>query len=128
MPRRSTGRRHPNRFSPRRFASQLWDATLALTVQGILKTLLVGLTLTTAYTFVVLMTIYWPSTCRRSSATWTLSTTMAALVLWLVAPDSWRVLPHPIYLAWIVSVVTFGLVAVFDKRRIEAPEGIETRP
>ena len=53
---------------------------------------------------------------------------MAALVLWLVAPDSWRVLPHPIYLAWIVSVVTFALVAVFDKRRIEAPEGIENRP
>jgi hypothetical protein len=38
------------------------------------------------------------------------------------------VLPHPIYLAWIVSVVTFALVAVFDKRRIEAPEGIENRP
>jgi SSS family solute:Na+ symporter len=91
---------------------------LALTVQGILKTLLVGLTLTTAYTFVALMTIYWPSSCRRSSATWTLATTMAALVLWLVAPESWRVLPHPIYLAWIVSVVTFALVAVFDRRRI----------
>ena len=50
-----------------------------------------------------------------------LPTTMAALVLWLVAPDSWRVLPHSIYLAWIVSVVTFALVAVFDRRRIAVP-------
>jgi len=92
---------------------------LALTVQGILKALLVGLTLTTAYTLVVLMTMYCPQLCRRSSATWTLSTTMLALALWLIAPTEWRVLPHPIYLAWLVSLVTFFLVAVFDRRRIE---------
>jgi SSS family solute:Na+ symporter len=92
---------------------------LALAVEGILKALLVGLTLTTAYTLVVLMTMYCPRLCRRSSATWTLSTTMLALAAWLVAPAEWRVLPHPIYLAWIVSIVTFLLVAVFDRRRIE---------
>jgi len=89
---------------------------LALTIQGILKALLVGLTLTTAYTLIVLMTIYCPRLCRRSSATWTMATTMLALALWLVAPTSWRVLPHPIYLAWLVSVVTFLLVAVIDRR------------
>jgi SSS family solute:Na+ symporter len=93
---------------------------LALAVEGILKALLVGLTLTTAYTLVVLMTMCCPKLCRRSSASWTLSTTMAALALWLIAPGDWRVLPHPIYLAWIVSIVTFLLVAVFDKRRIQA--------
>jgi hypothetical protein len=43
---------------------------------------------------------------------------MLALVLWLVAPPSWRVFPHPIYLAWLVSLGTFFLVAVFDHRRI----------
>ncbi len=94
---------------------------LALSIQGILRALLIGLTLTTAYTLVVLMTMYLPGLCRRSSATWTLATTMAALGGWLVAPESWRVLPHPIYLAWIVSVVTFLLVMVFDNRRIMAP-------
>ena len=92
---------------------------LALTIQGILQALLVGLTLTTAYTLVVLMTIYCPRLCRRSSATWTLSTTMLALALWLVAPASWRVLPHPIYLAWLVSIVTFLLVALIDRRPIK---------
>ena len=93
---------------------------LALTIQGILQALLVGLTLTTAYTLVVLMTIYCPRLCRRSSATWTLATTMLALALWLVAPASWRVLPHPIYLAWLVSIVTFLLVAAIDRRPIKA--------
>ena len=91
---------------------------LALTVTGILKMLLIGLTLTTAYTLVVLMTLFWPAVCRRSSATWTLLATMASLVFWLVAPAGWRFLPHPIYLTWGASLVAFFLVAVFDHRRI----------
>jgi SSS family solute:Na+ symporter len=92
---------------------------LALTVSGILKILLIGLTLTTSYTLIVLMTMFWPAMCRKSSATWTLLTTMAALVLWLVMPSDWRFLPHPIYFTWIVSLVTFLIIAVVDRRKIE---------
>ena len=75
---------------------------LALTVQGILKVLLVGLTLTTAYTLIVLMTMYCPRLCRRSSATWTLSDDDASPWRWWRSRRAeWRVLPHPIYLTWI---------------------------
>jgi len=91
---------------------------LALSVQGILKMLLIGLTLATAYTLVVLMTMFAPSLCRRSSATWTLAATMVALAAWLLAPASWRPFAHPIYLTWLVSLVTFAVVAVVDRRRI----------
>lgn len=94
---------------------------LALTVSGILKALLVGLTLSTAYTLLVVMTLYFPRICRRSAATWTLATTMGALALWLAAPASWRLLPHPIYFTWLVSLVTFFAVAIIDRRRIEGP-------
>ncbi len=92
---------------------------LALTVSGILKILLIGLTLSTAYTLVVLMTLFWPAACRRSSASWTLGTTMLALAAWLLAPASWRILPHPIYFTWVVSLVTFFLVALIDRRPIK---------
>ncbi len=92
---------------------------LALTVSGILKMLLIGLTLTTAYTLIVLMTMYWPAVCRKSSATWTLLATMIGLTVWQVMPAEWRFLPHPIYWTWLVSLVTFFVVAVVDKRRIE---------
>lgn len=91
---------------------------LALTIQSILRMLLIGLTLSTAYTLVVLMTMFWPALCRRSSASWTLAVTMLALVVWLVAPSSWRIFPHPIYFTWLVSLVTFFLVAVLDRRHI----------
>ena len=43
---------------------------------GLMKMLLIGLTLTTAYTLIVLMTMFWPAACRKSSATWTLLATM----------------------------------------------------
>jgi SSS family solute:Na+ symporter len=38
----------------------LFTYLLAVSVSGILKTLLIGLTLTTAYTLLTLMTIFWP--------------------------------------------------------------------
>lgn len=91
---------------------------LALTVTGILKMLLAALTLTTSYTLIVLMTMLAPQWCRRGSAVWTLGMTKLALVVWLVAPAEWRVLPHPVYFLWGVSLVTFFLVAVLDRRGI----------
>jgi len=97
---------------------------LAVSVSGILKTLLIGLTLTTAYTLILLMTLFWPKVCRRSHATWTLLTAMAALASWLIFPQLSSFfegigLPHPIFFCWIVSLVTFFLVSVIDKRRIQ---------
>lgn len=99
---------------------------LALSVSGILKTLLIGLSLTTAYTLVTLMTLFWPKVCRRAHATWTLLVAMAALGLWQIFPQigiffQKLKLPHPIYFCWIVSLITFFLVAVIDKRRIKQP-------
>ncbi len=91
---------------------------LALTVSGILKMLLVALTLTTSYTLVVLMTMLAPRLCRRGSAVWTLGATKLALVAWLVAPPGWRVFPHPVYFLWLVSLAAFFLVALLDRRPI----------
>jgi SSS family solute:Na+ symporter len=97
---------------------------LAVSVSGILNTLLLGLTLTTAYTLVTLATLFWPGICRRSHATWTLLAAMAALLAWLVFPPiadffERNHFVHPIFFCWIVSLLTFGLVAVFDKRKIQ---------
>jgi SSS family solute:Na+ symporter len=99
---------------------------LAISVQGILQTLILGLTLTTAYTLVTLMTLFWPKICRQSHAVWTLLVAMMALAAWLIFPavPAFFVrlnLPHPIYFCWIASLVTFILVAILDKRRIKAP-------
>lgn len=91
---------------------------LALFVEGILKVLLIGLTLSTAYTLIALMTMLCPALCRRSSASWTLVATAVGLAAWLLAPASLHLLPHPIYFTWLVSILTFFLVALIDHRRI----------
>jgi len=97
---------------------------LAVTVSGIVKTLLIGLSLTTAYTLITLMTLFCPKICRRSHAFWTLLTSMVALGFWLIFPQIGTFfkrlsMPHPIYLLWIVSLLTFIIVLILDKRKIK---------
>jgi SSS family solute:Na+ symporter len=91
---------------------------LAILVSGILKVLLIGLTLTTAFTLIVIMTMFRPSLCRRSSASWTLLATYVSLAAWQLFPARWHFLPHPIYFTWLVSLLAFFVVAAVDRRRI----------
>jgi len=97
---------------------------ILVTDTGILNTLLLGLSLTTAYTLVTLMTLFWPKICRRAHATWTLLMSMAALALWFIFPQVASFfknfnLSHPIYFCWIVSLLTFSLISIFDRRKIK---------
>jgi SSS family solute:Na+ symporter len=92
---------------------------LALTVTGILKMLVAGLALTAGYAVVVLMTMYFPGACRRSTASWTLGAAMAVFVVWLVAKQFHSGLPDAIFFTLPVSIVVFFLVSVIDRRRIE---------
>jgi SSS family solute:Na+ symporter len=96
---------------------------LAVHVRGILNALLLGLTLSTAYTLVALMTLYAPGLCRKSTAAATLLTTMAALGLWVAVPQVKAAthMPHPIYFTWIASLVAFALSLALDRRRIVPP-------
>jgi len=94
----------------------LWFAFNAV---GILRTLLLGLSLTTAFTVIFLFTIFAPGLCRKSSAFYTTLVGMTALAAWQLFPVV-RVFAHPIYMEWLVCLVTFFLVAVIDKRKIAA--------
>lgn len=95
-------------------ALTLWFAFNAV---GILKTLLIGLSLTTAFTAVFLFTMFAPSLCRRGSAFYTTLAGMLALLAWQLFPAV-RVFAHPIYLEWVVCLAAFFLVAVVDSRKI----------
>lgn len=93
----------------------LW---LAFNAVGILKTMLIGLSLTTAFTLVFLMTIFAPSLCRKNTPFYTTLAGMIALVAWQVCPDV-RIFAHPIYMQWLVCVVTFFIVMIVDKQKIK---------
>ena len=101
----------------------LW---LAFNAVGILKTMLAGLSLTTAFTVVFLFTVFAPSLCRKSSAFYTTIIGMAGLLVWQFVPVL-HVLQHPIYFEWIICVATFLMVAVLDKAPIKTPEMIQEK-
>lgn len=94
---------------------------LATTVAGILQTIMIGLTLTTAYSVIMLFTLFAPKLCRKSSAFWTLVTGIVFLVIWQLVPAT-HIVPHPIYLAWPIAIATFLLTTVLDQRRATIPE------
>lgn len=93
----------------------LW---MAFNAVGIVKTMLIGLSLTSAFTIVFLFTIFAPQFCRKSSAFYTTLAGLIALALWQLVPAV-RVLPQVVYFEWLVCLVVFFAVYIFDKRPIE---------
>ena len=90
---------------------------LAMTISGIIQTLMIGLSLTAAFSVVVLFTLFAPGLCRKNSAFYTIAAGLLTLVLWQTVPAI-RVLPHVIYMEWLVCVSTFLLVYVLDSTPI----------
>lgn len=90
---------------------------LALSMSGILKTISMGLSLSTAFTLIFLFTMFAPKFCKKSSAFFTTLAGVIALFLWQLIP-SFRIFPHVIFMEWVVCLGTFMLTSIFDKRSI----------
>ena len=99
----------------------LWFAFNAV---GILKTMVAGLSLTTALTVVFLFTIFMPEVCRRSSAFYTTLAGLIGIVVWQFCP-ALHFLQHVIYFEWLLCIAVFFLVAIIDQRPIKKPELVE---
>lgn len=106
------------------FAVGLVTLWFAFNAAGILKTMIAGLSMTTALTCVFLFTVFAPGLCRRSSAFYTTLVGLLGLVVWEFVP-ALHVLQHIIYFEWLICIVTFLLVAVIDKTPIKVPELVE---
>lgn len=89
----------------------------ALNARGIIQVLLIGLSLTTAYTVIFLFTVFVPSLCRKNSAFYTTLAGIIGLFVWQLVPAV-RVFPHPIFMEWILCVGTFLTIAVLDREAI----------
>ncbi|MCE5285912.1 MAG: sodium:solute symporter family protein [Pelosinus sp.] len=95
-------------------ALTLW---LAFNAVGIVKTMMIGLSLTTAFTLIFLFTMFAPGLCRRESAFYTTLSGILALVAWQFIPAVHQLM-QPIYLEWTVCLITFFAVAILDKKPI----------
>lgn len=91
----------------------------AMTISGIINTLMIGLSLTAAFSITVLFTLFAPSLCRKSSAFFTIMTGLAVLILWQTVPTV-RIFPHVIYLEWLACLSAFLLTYLFDQTPISS--------
>ncbi|MBZ4654365.1 MAG: symporter [Peptococcaceae bacterium] len=95
----------------------LWGA---MSISGVIQTLLIALSLTTAYTIVIVCTLFFPGLCRKNSAFYTTLAGIIVLILWQLVPAV-RIFSHVIYLEWLVCVGTFLLVSFLDAQPIKTP-------
>ena len=99
----------------------LLTLTLAMTISGIISTLMIGLSLMAAFSVIVLFTLFAPRFCRKNSAFNTILTGVVVLVLWQTVPAV-RILPHVIYLEWLACLGTFFLTYALDRESIAVVE------
>lgn len=99
----------------------LW---LAFNAVGIVKTMMIGLSLTTAFTLVFLFTMFAPQFCRKNSAFYTTVAGIVVLVAYQFVPVV-RTFGQPIYLEWIVCLITFFGTYLFDRTPISILEDVK---
>jgi SSS family solute:Na+ symporter len=87
---------------------------LALTVKGILATIVSALALTTSFTFIVLAGIYFPKILKRAAGFWIVAASMVLWLLWTFQP-AFRVLPALIYAEWLVCGLLLVAFAIFAR-------------
>lgn len=95
----------------------LW---LAFNAVGIVKIMLIGLSLTTAFTLVFLCTMFCPSLCRKNTAFYTTLVGIVGLFAWQLCPAI-RIFPHVIYFEWVICIITLLIVRLVDKTPIVLP-------
>ncbi|MCH3950898.1 MAG: sodium:solute symporter family protein [Acidaminococcus sp.] len=95
----------------------LW---MAFNMVGIVKMMMIGLSLTTAFTLVFLCTMFAPGLCRKNTAFWTTLVGILGLVAWTFIP-SIRIFPHVIYFEWLICIITLLIVRLIDKEPIKQP-------
>lgn len=96
----------------------LLTLALAMTISGIISTLMAGLSLTAAFSVVILFTLFAPRLCRKNAAFNTLATGLIVLIAWQLIPAI-RVFPHVIFLEWLACAAAFLGTALFDSQRIK---------
>lgn len=96
----------------------LLTLTLSMTISGIISTLMVGLSLTAAFSVIILFTLFAPKLCRKNSAFNTLISGLIVLIAWQTIPLI-RIFPHVIYMEWLVCIGTFLITYIVDSQHIE---------
>lgn len=96
---------------------------LAMSVSSILGTIMIGLSLTAAFSVIVIVALFFPQYASKAAGFWTLLAGLVLLVLWQLTPAV-RIFPNVIYMEWLVCIAAYAIAAiVFPAKKAVAVEG-----
>ena len=84
---------------------------MAMGVSSIFGTIMIGLSLTAAFSVIVIVALFFPKYSCKAAGFWTLLVGLVMLVLWQLVP-SVRIFPNVIYMEWFACILTYAIVAV----------------
>lgn len=91
---------------------------LAMSVSSILGTIMIGLSLTAAFSVIVIVALFFPRYTSKAAGFWTLFAGLVTLVLWQLVPQV-RIFHNVIYAEWLVCVVVYVVVAMISPAKKE---------
>lgn len=94
---------------------------LAMSVSSILGTIMIGLSLTAAFSVIVIIALFFPRYTSKAAGFWTLLAGFVMLVLWQLVPQV-RIFHNVIYMEWLVCLVTYAIAAVLSPAKKAASE------
>ena len=96
---------------------------LAMSVSSILGTIMIGLSLTAAFSVIVIVALFFPQYASKAAGFWTLQAGLVLLVLWQLTPAV-RIFPNVIYMEWLVCIAAYAIAAIIcPAKKAVAVEG-----
>lgn len=92
---------------------------LAMSVSSILGTIMIGLSLTAAFSVIVIIALFFPRYTSKAAGFWTLLAGFVMLVLWQLFPQV-RIFNNVIYMEWCVCLVAYAAAAVLSPAKKES--------
>lgn len=93
---------------------------MALGVSSILGTIMIGLSLTAAFSVIVIIALFFPQYSSKAAGFWTLLVGLLVLILWTLVPAV-RILPNVIYAEWLACIITYAAVyAIAPEKKVAA--------
>lgn len=74
---------------------------------------MIGLSLTAAFSVIVIVALFFPKYSCKAAGFWTLLVGFIMLVLWQLVPAV-RIFPNVIYMEWFACILTYAVVAVLQ--------------
>jgi len=94
---------------------------MAMMVSGILSTIMMGLSLTAAFSLIVVVALFFPQYACKAAGFNTMLVGLVLLIAWQLVPAI-RIFPHVIYLEWVACSLTYLVTAIVSPEKKSVPE------